>query len=44
MIVIMLSLFVWNYDEKKQQQQNGPDLEITNRENHTNFGIENIEA
>ena len=33
--------------KKKQQQQNGPDLEITKRskrENHTNFGVENIEA
>ena len=30
--------------QKKKQQQNGPDLEITKRENHTNFGIENIEA
>ena len=40
MIVIVLSLFVWNYDQKK----NGPDLVIARRENHNNLGIEKIEA
>ena len=40
--VVIVRLKLWR--KKKQQQQNGPDLEITKRENHTNFGIENIEA
>ena len=39
--VVIVGLKLWR---KKKQQQNGPDLEITKRENHTNFGIENIEA
>ena len=40
--VVIVRLKLWQ--KQQQQQQNGPDLVITKRENHSNFGIEHMEA